>query len=98
MLPQKIFVATVDLPLKAMAVWAILVPDLEAAGTGLDKKALKQIVKERKAVVQPIKLARIVDGQAAISEGLAPGAYKVSWHMKTPDGHKTEGDFAFTVK
>jgi copper resistance protein C len=28
----------------------------------------------------------------------APGAYKVSWHMKTPDGHKTEGDFNFKVK
>ena len=28
----------------------------------------------------------------------APGAYKVSWHMKTPDGHKTEGDFSFIVK
>jgi methionine-rich copper-binding protein CopC len=29
---------------------------------------------------------------------LAPGTYRVSWHMKTTDGHKTEGDFAFTVK
>ncbi|HEX4710859.1 copper resistance protein CopC [Phenylobacterium sp.] len=28
----------------------------------------------------------------------APGAYKVSWKMKTPDGHTTDGDFAFTVK
>lgn len=28
----------------------------------------------------------------------APGAYKVSWHMKTPDGHKTEGGFSFKVK
>ena len=27
-----------------------------------------------------------------------PGAYKVSWKMKTPDGHTTDGDFAFTVK
>jgi len=29
---------------------------------------------------------------------LAPGGYKVSWRMKTPDDHKTEGTFAFTVK
>jgi methionine-rich copper-binding protein CopC len=29
---------------------------------------------------------------------LAPGAYKVSWKMKTPDGHTTDGDFAFTVR
>jgi methionine-rich copper-binding protein CopC len=29
---------------------------------------------------------------------LAPGAYKVTWHMKTEDGHETDGDFGFTVK
>jgi methionine-rich copper-binding protein CopC len=29
---------------------------------------------------------------------LAAGAYRVSWTMKTEDGHKTDGDFAFTVK
>jgi len=28
----------------------------------------------------------------------APGAYKVAWHMKTEDGHETDGAFAFTVK
>jgi methionine-rich copper-binding protein CopC len=28
----------------------------------------------------------------------APGLHKVSWKMKTPDGHTTDGDFAFTVK
>jgi methionine-rich copper-binding protein CopC len=26
------------------------------------------------------------------------GAYKVKWHMKTEDGHETDGDFGFTVK
>jgi methionine-rich copper-binding protein CopC len=29
---------------------------------------------------------------------LAAGAYKVTWHMKTEDGHETDGDFAFKVK
>src|SRR5437868_14356994 len=29
---------------------------------------------------------------------LAPGAYKVSWSMKTEDGHTTSGDFGFKVK
>ena len=29
---------------------------------------------------------------------LAAGAYKVAWHMKTEDGHETDGTFAFTVK
>ena len=28
----------------------------------------------------------------------AHGAYKVKWHMKTEDGHETDGDFGFTVK
>jgi methionine-rich copper-binding protein CopC len=29
---------------------------------------------------------------------LAAGAYKVAWHMKTEDGHETDGAFGFTVK
>jgi methionine-rich copper-binding protein CopC len=29
---------------------------------------------------------------------LAPGGYHVSWRMRTPDTHTTEGDFAFKVK
>ncbi|HZZ32329.1 MAG TPA: copper resistance protein CopC [Phenylobacterium sp.] len=29
---------------------------------------------------------------------LTAGAYKVTWHMKTEDGHETDGDFAFHVK
>jgi copper resistance protein C len=29
---------------------------------------------------------------------LAAGAYTVAWHMKTEDGHETDGAFAFKVK
>ena len=29
---------------------------------------------------------------------LAPGAYRVRWHAVSIDTHRTEGDFAFTVK
>jgi methionine-rich copper-binding protein CopC len=29
---------------------------------------------------------------------LAPGAYKVSWHVVASDGHKVEGTYGFTVK
>ncbi len=29
---------------------------------------------------------------------LAPGAYIVHWHAVGDDGHKTEGEFSFTVK
>lgn len=28
----------------------------------------------------------------------AAGAYKVTWHMKTEDGHEADGSFGFTVK
>jgi methionine-rich copper-binding protein CopC len=42
------------------------------------------------------KNKRIV--HAPIPGKLTPGAYKVSWSMKTEDGHTTSGDFAFTVK
>jgi hypothetical protein len=33
-----------------------------------------------------------------ISSPLAAGPYTVTWHMKTEDGHETDGTFAFTVK
>ncbi len=29
---------------------------------------------------------------------LAPGAYKVMWHAVSADGHRTKGDYAFSVK
>jgi|SRR6185312_3119112 len=32
------------------------------------------------------------------SKPLTPGAYKISWHAVTDDGHRTEGTIAFTVK
>jgi methionine-rich copper-binding protein CopC len=33
-----------------------------------------------------------------VTGALAAGAYKVVWHMKTEDGHETDGNFAFKVK
>lgn len=35
---------------------------------------------------------------AAPQAPLAPGAYKVSWHVVAGDGHKSEGVYSFTVK
>jgi methionine-rich copper-binding protein CopC len=29
---------------------------------------------------------------------LSPGVYAVDWHAVADDGHKTEGEFSFTVK
>jgi methionine-rich copper-binding protein CopC len=33
-----------------------------------------------------------------VSDKLAPGSYTVDWHVLSTDGHKTEGNFTFTVK
>jgi methionine-rich copper-binding protein CopC len=33
-----------------------------------------------------------------LTGALAAGAYRVTWHMKTEDGHETDGSFGFTVK
>ena len=29
---------------------------------------------------------------------LPPGTYKVTWHALCPQGHKTDGNFTFTVR
>ncbi|THD64532.1 copper resistance protein CopC [Phenylobacterium sp.] len=42
------------------------------------------------------KTKRIVT--VPFTAALAPGAYRVKWHMKTEDGHETDGDFGFNVK
>lgn len=31
-------------------------------------------------------------------QSLAPGSYKVLWHIVALDGHKAKGEFTFTVK
>jgi len=56
------------------------------AGAAIATGPLSLDPKDKRVVVAPF------------AAPLKPGAYKVSWHMKTPDGHTTEGDFAFTVK
>lgn len=33
-----------------------------------------------------------------VEETLTPGAYQVEWHVVSVDGHKTKGDYQFTVK
>lgn len=35
---------------------------------------------------------------APFASAPAAGAYKVKWHMKTEDGHETDGAFGFKVK
>ena len=40
---------------------------------------------DRKALVVPVN-------------GLAPGKYKVFWHVISTDTHRSEGDFSFEIK
>jgi len=54
-----------------------------------------------KAVV-PVKLASDPANPAIVMvtlpSALAPGGYKVSWHVVSVDTHKTQGTYTFTVK
>ena len=42
------------------------------------------------------KDAKAID--VAVKAPLAPGAYMVMWHVVAADGHKSKGDYNFTVK
>lgn len=46
--------------------------------------------------------AVLVDGGktfgVSLPAGLAAGIYKVEWHVLSRDGHKTHGEYKFTVK
>ena len=33
-----------------------------------------------------------------ITGALPPGSYKVEWRALSPDGHRTQGDFGFTLR
>ena len=33
-----------------------------------------------------------------VEQALTPGAYTVNWHVVSVDGHKTKGQYTFTVK
>lgn len=49
----------------------------------------------------PVKTSLSKDGMSitgAPSTPLMPGAYKIKWHAASDDGHKMDGDVAFTVK
>ena len=48
------------------------------------------------------KLTRSADNPAQVtvpvSETLRPGEYTVAWHVVSVDGHKTKGQYTFSVK
>ena len=43
----------------------------------------------------PVKVDRTV--MTLTPDRLAPGRYRVNWHAVGSDGHRTEGEFGFTV-
>ncbi|WP_199269499.1 copper homeostasis periplasmic binding protein CopC [Cobetia sp. L2A1] len=34
---------------------------------------------------------------APVTKSLTPGEYEIQWHVLSTDGHKTEGDYLFTI-
>ena len=48
------------------------------------------------------KLTRSADNPAQVTlplaEALPPGEYTVAWHVVSVDGHKTKGQYTFSVK
>ena len=66
--------------------WAGRVRHSAIAGAGVPIGALSLDPKSKRTVIVPF------------SGLLGAGAYKVSWSMKTVDGHTTSGDFGFKVK
>ncbi|ACK49441.1 copper resistance protein CopC [Methylocella silvestris BL2] len=51
-------------------------------------------VKSGKPALDPADKKTLV---IPISDALAPGIYKVKWHVVSVDTHKTQGAFSFTV-
>ncbi|MBI1777756.1 MAG: copper homeostasis periplasmic binding protein CopC [Proteobacteria bacterium] len=58
---------------------------LDGAGSRVDKGDAHLAAKDTKQM-----LASLTD--------IAPGTYKVRWHVVSVDTHRTEGNYAFTVK
>ncbi|WP_455424759.1 CopC domain-containing protein YobA [Dryocola sp. LX212] len=48
--------------------------------------AVKRNEKDNKQLIVPLE------------ESLKPGDYKVDWHVVSVDGHKTKGNYSFSVK
>lgn len=53
------------------------------------------VVPTGKAVVSKSNGKQIV---LPLTAPLAAGAYQVDWHVLSTDGHKTKGDYSFTMK
>jgi methionine-rich copper-binding protein CopC len=54
-----------------------------------------QVVGTGAASVDPADKSTLI---IPVKSTLAPGSYKVTWHVVSVDTHKTQGSFTFTVK
>ncbi|MCS3430406.1 CopC domain-containing protein YobA [Klebsiella sp. BIGb0407] len=59
--------------------------------TGPEKKTVKTAKAQRSAQDEKQLIV-------PVEEKLTPGAYQVEWHVVSVDGHKTKGNYQFTVK
>lgn len=59
--------------------------------TGPENKVVKTAKAQRSAQDEKQLIVPVEDS-------LTPGAYQVEWHVVSVDGHKTKGNYQFTVK
>jgi len=59
--------------------------------TGPENKVVKTAKAQRSAQDEKQLIVPVEDS-------LIPGAYQVEWHVVSVDGHKTKGNYQFTVK
>lgn len=59
--------------------------------TGPDKQQVKTAKAQRSAQDEKQMIV-------PVEETLTPGLYQVEWHVVSVDGHKTKGNYQFTVK
>ncbi|CAG9421181.1 copper homeostasis periplasmic binding protein CopC [Providencia sp. PROV188] len=55
----------------------------------------KQIIKTGKAALDPSNNTKVI---IPVESKLAAGKYDVQWSVVSVDGHKTKGNYSFTVK
>lgn len=70
--------------------------DLEASFSGVELKDTKgTAVPTGKVTVDPSDKSSLI---VPLDKALDTGKYQVDWHALSVDGHKTKGEYTFTVK
>lgn len=70
--------------------------DLEASFSGAElKDSQGGIVKTGKAALSPDSKSVLI---VPVNSPLKAGSYEVDWHALSVDGHKTKGNYNFSVK